>query len=703
MSYPVGQRPRFSLRLALLAGVLVGALGFSAVGHSSSVAAASDSSRAVKGTPGDDLIIADPAAETIEGRGGDDVIYVDAGARRVDAGPGDDVIYGGPKAFGPTGTELRGLNASSTSFGSRGGSVSRNLFLLTPITCSANPCLGGNGGQLLKGGTGNDQIFAQRGDDELLGEGGEDALFGGTGNDAMHGGTGNDFLFGGPGIDTIYGDANNDLVRGDGTIDFMYGGEGNDTVSFSTGVTPGNESAYPTSVKHVEGFPEATSGDGRGVYVRIDGAATTCGGPPYSACDSGAAVGGGSDYIATSEFENIIGSAFPDIIVGASGANKLYGGGGGDVIVGGGGADTIYGGGDGDYIEGSSSAMAYGGKGSNNCVGVTVVKQCTGTSAKTVQPPAAKLVAGVLMTESPLGGYDAAYLLGSESADEVTAAVSGSVVKFTSKGTTRFATESEGCLIELEATVASCTLPTGAKLDAVVLAGLKGNDNLSIANGGFGLATAPILLGGEGGDVLTGGNGTEDALVDGNGTGADKLNALGGDDWLANNQGLDLLEGGRDNDTFLSVTTCDGDTIFGAEDEAADGFARNEASWEKLPAALGGVTAYLETQSAGSYYDSVLEEPACASGTPTTLIGLDDLKGSFQADNLHGGAGANLISGETAKDSLFGEAGNDEIAAKDTYNLSPQPEKDVVGGGEGQDRCAVDSALDEWTGCEFVE
>jgi Ca2+-binding RTX toxin-like protein len=115
------------------------------------------------------------------------------------------------------------------------------------------------------------------------------------------------------------------------------------------------------------------------------------------------------------------------------------------------------------------------------------------------------------------------------------------------------------------------------------------------------------------------------------------------------------------------------------------------------------VTAYLETQSAGSYYDNVTEEPACTSGTPTTLIGLDDLKGSFQADNLHGGAGANLITGETGKDSLFGESGNDEISAKDTYNLSPQPEKDVGGGGEGQDRCSVNSGLDELTGCEFVE
>lgn len=519
----------------------------------------------------------------------------------------------------------------------------------------------------------------------------------------MHGGSGNDFLSGGPGIDSIYGDGSNDLVRGDGTIDFMYGGEGNDTLSFSTGVTPGNESAYPASVKHVEGFPEATSGDGRGVYVRIDGAETTCGGPPYSACDSGAAVGGGSDYIATSEFENIIGSAFPDIIVGSSGANKIYGGGGGDVIIGRGGADQIYGGGDGDYIEDTSAGKAYGGKGQNNCVGVTVVNNCSGKSAKVVEPPAAKLTAGVLMVETPLSGYDAAYLLGSESKDEVTASVSSSTVTFTSKGSTRFATEPEGCVIEKESSVAKCTLPTGTKLDAVVLAGLKGNDNLSIANGGFTLSTAPILLGGEGNDILTGGNETEDALVDGNGTGADQVKGLSGDDWLTNNQGVDVLEGGWGNDTLFSTTTCEGDTLDGASEEEADALDRNEASWEKLPASLGGVTAYLETQSAGSFYNEAIEEPACISGATTTLYGIDDLKGSFQSDALFGGAGPNLITGSTAEDSLFGEAGKDVILAKDTFNLAPKPEKDRVGGGEGEDRCVLDAGLDESTACEVVE
>ncbi len=638
----------------------------------------------VVGTPGEDVIVAGPDVQTVHGGEGNDTIYSSAETTVIEGGPGDDTIYGDP------------ASPQSPS------AADRRLLILTPVECKVSPCLGGNGGQLLRGGSGNDQIFGQRGDDEIYGEGGEDALYGGTGNDIIHGGAGNDFLAGGPGIDSIYGDAGNDVVRGDGTIDFMYGGEGNDTLSFSTGVTPGDESAYPSSVKHVEGFPESTNGEGRGVYVRLDGVEATCG-APYAACDSGAAVGGGSDYIAVTEFENIIGSAFPDIIVGSSGVNKIYGGGGGDVLIGGGGADQIYGGGDGDYIEGSSAAKAYGGKGQNNCVGLTVISNCTGKAAKVVEPPAAKLTAGVLMTESPLGGYDSAYMLGSESNDAVAASVSGSTVTFTSTGTTRFATEPEGCVTEKEASVAKCTLPSATKLDAVVLAGLKGDDNLSIAGGAFTLATAPVLLGGEGNDTITGGNESEDALVDGNGSGADHLKGLRGDDWLTNNQGVDVLEGGRGNDTILSTTICDGDTLYGAEEGEGDGVDRNEASWEKLPASLGGALAELEAQSAGNYYVEATEEPGCTSGTPMRLIGFDDLKGSPQADTLVGGAGTNLITGELGQDSLFGGGGNDEILARDTYNLAPQPEKDRVKGGAGEDRCVVDTELDERSECEIVE
>ncbi len=660
----------------------------------------------VYGSTEDDVITAGPEVEAVYGGEGDDTIYAGPETTVIEGGEGSDVIYGdGGETEVETDTsddepepeitpEPSGPVYETSPKGRQTPGPTANASTVTPVECKANPCLGGNGAQLLRGGAGNDEIFGGRGDDEIYGEGGEDALYGGIANDIIHGGEGNDYISGGNGADTIYGEGGNDLVQGDGTIDTISGGAGTDTLSFATGVTPGDEGAYPSSVKHVEGFPEDTNGEGRGVYVRLDGAATTCG---YPACDGGAGLGGGDDTVTTSEIENVIGTAFPDIIVGSSGANKIYGGGGGDVIVGGGGADELYGGGDGDYIEDTgSSSTAYGGKGANNCEWITWAYECPGTAAKVTQPEASKLSAGLMMVKNPVISRDTAYVVGSTGADEVKASLSGTTVTFTSTGTTRFAGESEGCTYEESGKKAKCPLPAGSlKIDAIVMAGLGGNDNLSVLGSGFPLASAPILLGGEGNDTLTGSDTTEDVLVDGNGTGADLLQGRDNDDWLTNNGGVDVLEGGLGNDLLLSTTVCGGDTLDGAEAERSDGEGRNVASWAKLPAPAG-VTAMLESLSAGSYYNEEIEEPACTSGAPEQLYGIDDLEGSNQSDALFGNGGANMLNGHLGEDVLEGEGGPDEIEARDNG-------KDKVGGGEGEDFCLIDTEFDERSSCERTE
>jgi RTX calcium-binding nonapeptide repeat (4 copies) len=304
--------------------------------------------------------------------------------------------------------------------------------------------------------------------------------------------------------------------------------------------------------------------------------------------------------------------------------------------------------------------------------------------------------AGLMMVKNPVDAYDTAYLIGSTGNDEVNASLSGTTVTFTSYGTTRFAGESEGCTYEEEGKKAKCPFPASSpKIDAIVMAGLAGNDHLAVGGGGFPLASGPILLGGEGNDTLIGSGTSEDIIVDGNGTGADVLKGYGYDDWLTNNAGVDLVEGGAGNDVVLSTTTCDGDTLYGGEEEKSDGTARNNASWAKLPAP-GGVTAMLETQSAGSYFNETTQEPACTSGTVDRLVRFSDLEGSNQSDALFGGAGENLINGHHGEDVLYGEAGNDEIEAQDG-------EKDKVNGGEGTDVCVIDREIDERSNCEVYE
>jgi Ca2+-binding RTX toxin-like protein len=659
----------------------------------------------VYGSSGNDVIRAALNVEKIFTGEGDDVVYSGPETVFIDSGAGEDTIYGEPleNEIGPEEGEVEyepevNYEPATPSIVaealSSAGSQERDSEATASTACTENPCLGGLGDQELVGGEGNDQIFGMRGNDLLFGEGGNDALYGGIGDDEEKGGSGNDFLAGGGGADLLFGEGGEDLVRGDGTIDTINGGADTDTLSYSTGVTPGFEWEYPSSITHVSGFPEATNGEGRGVYVRLDGGGTNCG---YPACDNGAGLGGGADSIA--EVENVIGTAFPDIIVGSSGTNKIYGGGGGDVIIGAGGADELYGGAEGDYFEDNGSGTAYGGKGTNNCVGVVTKNECTGSEAKVTQHEASTMSAGIMMVKNPVAAHDTVYLVGSEGNDEVNAhyVESENAVTFTSYGSTSFSGESEGCTYESSNKKAKCVLPASSpSLDAVVQAGMKGNDHLSV--GGepkFALISNPVLLGGEGNDTLVGSGSTEDVLVDGNGSGADLSKGYGYDDWLLNNPGADTLEGGMGNDLLLSVTMCDGDTLQGGEAGKDDGEAKNDASWAKLPAPAG-ITADIDSkvQKAGSYWNESTKEPACSEGTPSNLYGIDDLEGSNQSDALFGGEHGNLLIGHLGEDNLQGEAGEDKLNAKDGG-------PDKVNGGPDKDECIVDLPADkEISGCE---
>lgn len=693
----------------------------------------------VYGSPDNDVIHAALNVETVYAGEGEDVVYAGPETTLVNGGPGDDKIYGEPLE-NELGTEPIPYEPEVEYEPATPAEAARAKQAAPPISdvldrgpiatasreCGAeNPCFGGTGDQVLEGGEGNDEIFGQRGNDELLGDEGNDALYGGIGDDNLHGGPEipkagpeDDFLAGGPGADQIRGENGNDLVRGDATIDTLHGEAGNDTLSFSTGVTPGFEYAYPTAdgVKAVSGFPEANSGEGRGVYVRLEGANSNCSEGAYAACNGRAGYGGGDDAIEASSFENVIGTAFADVIVGSSGANKLYGGGGGDVIVGSGGADELYGGAEGDYLEDSGSGTAYGGKGTNNCVGVAAKSECSGSEAKVSQHSTTTMSAGLMMNKNPVVAHDTVYLLGTEGADKVNAHYVESTheVTFSSAGTTKFGGESEGCTYEeggkpaSEGKTAKCPLPASSNsLDAVVLAGLGGTDRLTVGGApNFPLTSSPLLLGGqneagkEKEDVLVGSGTTEDVLVDGNGPGWDVLEGFGYDDGLLNNEGVDRLEGGAGNDLLLSTTNCDGDTLQGGREGEPDKEAKNDASWAKLPAPLG-VVATIKKQSAGSGYNETTEAATCATGSPDQLFGIDDLEGSPEKDLLIGGEHENLLIGHKGEDSLLGEEGVDKLNAQDGA-------KDKVIGGPPappepqEDECVVDLAIDEVAGCEHT-
>ncbi len=568
-----------------------------------------------------------------------DRIVVPASVARVDAGPGNDTIVAAPIAAAAQ-------------------------------ECSGG-CFGGIGSQTIEGGAGNDLIFGQRGNDTLRGGAGNDSLFGGIGDDKLEGGPGDDFLYGGFGADAIDGQEGSDTVRGDGTVDQPLrdtGLAGIDTLSYATGITPGfaNTMAgftYPDFGEY-GGFPSA-SGE-RGVYLNLnDGHAD----------DGIAASGGGVDRIEGQGFERVIGSPFSDYIVGTAAGETIYGGGGADVIRGEGGNDRLFGGADGDDLDGGegSGDSADGGSGTDECQAVESLTSCEATTTRAVASRnAAQVSAGFMLPSAETGATSQLYVIGSSAGETITATYEGSKITVVVAGAS-FDAESalglNGCTTS--GATAICTVPAGSAPDSVVIAGMGGDDTLT-ANG-FPATVSPILIGGEGADTISGGEASEDVLVDGPGNFKDDLTALGGDDALLHNGGPDTLRGGGGNDLFLSVSICDGEHLVG---EAGV----DNSSWARLNGVA--VAARLDQGIAGQVGPA--NAATCSSGSLDSMSEIEDLEGSNQDDTLVGGSANNQLLGHFGADTLLALAGNDLILA------NSEDSDALIDCGEGSDSAVID-------------
>ena len=159
----------------------------------------------------------------------------------------------------------------------------------------------------LNGSAGNDRITGDDGDNLLAGLGGDDTLSGGVGNDTLDGGNGNDSLAGGAGNDTLIGGAGNNTLEGGAGRDVLIGGDGVGTV---------DTASYANSDERV--VASLHSGDAS-----------------QSAGDAA-----GDTYTG---IENLLGSAFDDILKGDAADNQISGGVGNDVLLSSGGADKFVG------------------------------------------------------------------------------------------------------------------------------------------------------------------------------------------------------------------------------------------------------------------------------------------------------------------------------------------------------------------------
>jgi Ca2+-binding RTX toxin-like protein len=272
--------------------------------------------------------------EHVIGSAFDDALTGNAIANKLTGGKGNDFFEGYAGADVIDGGE--GIDSASYE----------NSDVGVTVNLATNINKGGHAeGDSLKG---IEDIAGSDFKDKLTGNTLANTISAGSEDDAVDGGSGNDILGGGGGIDTILGGSGDDTVSGDGGADIMDGGANVDTLSYA--------SCGAVKVKLSEG-----------AVTQIMSAATKVTVNGVMDIELG---GNDAEGDSVKNFENLIGSAFDDVLVGNNGANRIEGGIGKDNIDGGKGNDTIFGGtgedkifgGDGnDVIEGGAGGDALDG------------------------------------------------------------------------------------------------------------------------------------------------------------------------------------------------------------------------------------------------------------------------------------------------------------------------------------------------------
>jgi Ca2+-binding RTX toxin-like protein len=285
--------------------------------------------------------MAGPQDSTLNGGAGDDVLIGGAGNDILHGGTGDDYLNGGGgvnQLYGDEGNDLLiGTNHDAVLSGGTGGETDfpsplpvtgfyGDVLMLshsdgpsTVVNTDFERIYGSDFGDVIdsSGFTGGG-AFAGRGV----------TVFGGSGNDSITGSIYNDELHGGAGNDTIEG------LAGADTLD---GGSGNNTLSYEHSPAGVNVSLLAHS---------ASGGDAAGdVFTNFQNIT----GSQYSDVlmgdnEANVLIGlGGNDYL--------IGLAGNDTLVGGTGNDTMEGGAGDDTLIVGGGANIVDGGPGNDRIE----------------------------------------------------------------------------------------------------------------------------------------------------------------------------------------------------------------------------------------------------------------------------------------------------------------------------------------------------------------
>jgi Ca2+-binding RTX toxin-like protein len=474
----------------------------------------------INGTNGNNTLTGTSTADSISGQGGNDTLFGGAGNDSLFGGGNNDLLDGG------TGADiLDGGSGNDTA--SYAASEAAVIVSLLTNTGSGGDAQGDvlSSIENLVGSAFGDSLTGNTGSNTLTGGGGDDALFGGAGNDALFGGLGNDTLVGGSGSDVI------------------DGGTGIDVADYGT--------------------------SSAGVNVNL-----------LTGTGSGGDAGGDT----LTGVEDLIGSAFADVLTGNDGANVLTGGTGNDSLFGGRGDDTLAGGAGADVLNGGEGMDFLDYSASGAAISINLASNtATGGDATGDQLQGVDGIIGTAFNDTLIGFNNQGVagdiytniFFGGGGSDFIDGAGSNDVLYGGNDNDTVVGGTGTDQLFgddgadQLFGGTDSDTLFGGTGADTLFggdgADSLSGDDGADSLDGGIGNDT---LLGGLGDDTLTGGDGA-DNLSGGDGadnlmggTGNDTLLGGVGDDTLVGGDGADSLQGGDGSDLFLASI---GDTIDGAE------------------------------------------------------------------------------------------------------------------------------------------
>jgi Ca2+-binding RTX toxin-like protein len=588
----------------------------------------------ITGTSGNNVLIGTDLDDVISGLGGDDLIQGLGGADVINGGAGVDTVDYREKTTSVVVT-LTGATAATVFVNGAAEDTLSNI-------------------ENVYGGSGNDTITGDAQNNLFRGGGGNDVLDGGAGNDTadytdktqsvvvtlmgatpatvfvngiaedtisnfenVYGGSGNDVLTGDDRNNVLRGEAGNDILNGGDGDDSLFGGAGNDTADGGNGVDTFD-------------LREKTSS----VFVQLNGA------------NAATVFVGGVAEDTIRNIENLVGGSTDDMLIGDAEGNKFSGARGNDWLKGGEGADTLDGGEDSDTADYSDKTAA-----------IAVTLNGSKPVMVTVDGVAEDLIAKI---ENIVGGSGDDMITGDAAANTFRGGLGADVLDGgAGSDTADFSDKTQSVVLALNGAADAVATVGGTAEDTVRnienINGGSGNDQLT------GDDAANTFRGGLGADLLDGGAGSDTAdfsdktasvvvtLAGSNpvtvfvgGVAEDTLrdieNVIGGsgNDVFAGDGFQNLFDGGAGNDTVDYSASAKGIAV-----------TLNGANDAKL--------------IVGNAAEDTLRNIENVTGSAVA----DVLTGDSQANVLLGGGGGDILKGGGGQDTIDGGAGSDTADFRD--------------------------------------